>query len=1062
MSGVSSQVEFSRGALAWMIRNGIAANLLMIIFLVGGFIMSTQVKQEVFPEFTTDIIRVSVPYPGASPEEVEQGILLSVEDRVRGLEGVKRVTSTASEGVGTIVVELLTSADPGKSLQDIKNQVDRITSFPEDAERPVVSLVESRRRVVSLLIYGEQDRTRLRKLAERVRDDLIQQGDVTYVELGLAPNLEISVEIPGAKLREYDLTLEEVAAIIRRTALELPGGEVKTSGGQILLRTQERRNVGREFADIPITTSPTGAVVTVGDLAIIRDEFTESDEEAVFDGKPAIFVNVYRVGSETPQSVSAAVHDYIEKVTAELPENVGLKVWDDRSVIYKDRMSLLMRNAILGLTLVLILLGLFLEVRLAFWVTLGIPISVLGCFLILPFTGASINMISLFAFIVTLGIVVDDAVVTGENIYEKREQGMRPDLAAVNGVREIAMPVTFAVLTNIVAFLPLFFVPGISGKFFRQIPSVVVGVFIISLIESLFILPSHLSHRQADRRIWRALNRPRTFFQERLQRFIERVYKPGVNKIIRYRYETMAIAIAMLMVAFGIVRGGHIRFSFLPKIDADQITAQATLPFGVPMSEARRVNTLLTQAAARAIEKGGGSSIAAGTYSQIGGALINSVHGPKFAGAGGAHIVAAQVALVSSEEREIGASMFARLWREEIGEVVGLRSLVINYSTGASEGGAIEFNLSHRSRVTVETAAQELGEILKTYKGVIDIDDGVSNGKPQLNFQLSAEAHSLGVTVRDLARQVRSAYYGAEALRQQRGRNEIKVMVRLPRKERETMESIDNFIVRTPGGGELPLSVAANVTRGASYTEINRRNSRRIVTVSAEVDSEVTNANEVIGQLVQREVPMLMDKYPGLTYSFGGEREAQQESLSVLFLGFGISMLVIFALLAVPFGSYLQPIIVMLAIPFGIIGAVIGHLILGYGISIISLFGIIALSGVVVNDSLVLVVTANRLREDESITAEEAISRAGVRRFRPILLTSLTTFFGLAPMIFERSLQARFLIPMAISIGFGILFATVIILCIVPAVYIILEDIVHCRSEVGNYLRSRRARTGDT
>ncbi len=1033
--------DLPTGPLSWMTQNGVAANLLMVLFLVGGLIFATRVKQEVFPEFTTDIVNITVAYPGASPEEVEQGIVLSVEDRVRGLEGVKRVTSTAGEGSGSVIVELLTAADTTKAFQDVKNEVDSITSFPEEAERPIVSLVESRRRVVTLVLYGKQDPLTLRQLAERVRDDLVQRPGVTLVELGLSPPLEISVEVPQATLREYDITLPEIASIIRQTALELPGGELKTSHGRILLRTQERRDYAREFQDIPLMTTPSGVVVRLGDVAHIAESFQEVDQEAWFDGMPATTIQAFRVGNETPQSVSAAVQEYIDEIQPELPENVKLSIWEDSSRIYKDRMALLLKNAVMGLTLVLLLLGLFLEPRLAFWVTLGIPVSVLGCFLFIPFTGASINMISLFAFIITLGIIVDDAVVTGENIYEKRERGMSPLRAAIAGVHEIAMPVTFAVLTNIVAFFPLFFVPGISGKFFRQIPSVVVGVFIVSLIESLLVLPSHLSHATKQTRFWKTLNQPRVHCDTLLKRVIYEWYAPFVEKAIRFRYLTMAIAIAVLLASFGLVAGGHLRFTFMPKIDADIVTAQATLPFGVPLAESRRIQDRLHQAAVKTIEESGGESIVKGIYSQIGKNLTaGHSPGPRVAGGGGSHLVGSQVSLVSSDLREISGTEFARRWRRNVGQVVGLETLIFRSDTGAREGSPIELHLSHRSRQITEQAATELAKALGEYAGVSDIDDGVSGGKRQFSLKLTPYARTLGITVQDLARQVRASFYGAEALRQQRGRNELKVLVKLPEDERSTLATLDSLTIRTPQGGEVPFYVAASVEEGKSYTSISRRDGQRVVTVTADVDDQVSNANQIIDQVLTSDFPALQRKYPGLTYRFGGEKEAQKDTLSTLKVGFAISMLFIFAMLAIPFRSYIQPAIVMLSIPFGFIGAVAGHYLLGYGLSIISMFGIIALAGVVVNDSLVLVVTANRLR-DEGKSPHDAIAQAGTRRFRPILLTSLTTFFGLAPMIFESSMQARFLIPMAISLGFGILFATVIILAIVPSVYLIVEDV---------------------
>jgi len=602
--------------------------------------------------------------------------------------------------------------------------------------------------------------------------------------------------------------------------------------------------------------------------------------------------------------------------------------------------------------------------------------------------------------------------------------------------------------------MPLFFVPGISGKFFKQIPSVVVMVFIISLIESLLILPSHLAHKPSGAAFWKKLNRPRDYCAERLQYFIDNYYEPAVEKFIKYRYSTVAAAIAALMLALGTVLGGHIRFSFLPKIDADLITAQATLPFGVSIEESRRIQRILIDAANQAVEEAGGEEISKGVYSQIGAGLVGFGPGPSQSGAGGSHIIATQVSLVTPDLRDISGTEFARLWRSKVGTIVGLDSLIFKAETGASEGSQIEFNLSHRSRDTLERAAKELREKLETYAGVVDTDDGVATGKRQLSFKIRPEARSLELSASEVGRQVRSAFYGAEAIRQQRGRNEVKIMVRLPREERTSLETLDSFMIRTPDGGELPLREAVVAHEGRSYTEINRRNGQRVMTVSADVDELIGNANQITSQLLAEEIPALMKKYPGLSYSFGGEQEAQRDSLSSLGIGFILALLVIFALLAVPFNSYIQPLIVMIAIPFGIIGAIGGHFLLGYGLSIISMFGLIALSGVVVNDSLVLVVTANRLR-DEGVSEEEAIRRAGKRRFRPILLTSLTTFFGLAPMIFESSLQARFLIPMAISLGFGILFATVIILAIVPAAYLILEDATDGLGKLSQWLRRK-------
>ncbi|MCB0310768.1 MAG: efflux RND transporter permease subunit, partial [Bdellovibrionales bacterium] len=857
MTKQNSDIRFS-GPLAWMAQNAVAANLLMIVFLVGGLIFATQVKQEVFPEFSTDIIKVTIPYPGASPEEVEQGTILSVEDAVRGLEGVKRVTSVANEGMGTVVIDLLRSANTSKALQDVKNEVDGISSFPEDAERPIVSLVESRRQVVSLLIYGDQKPLALRELAERVRDDLVRRQGVTLVDITLAPQPLIAIEVPEEKLRSFGVTLEQIADKIRSSALELPAGTVRTSAGQVLLRTTERRDYAREFGDIPITTSPSGSVVRVADIADIREAYEESDEEASYEGHPAVRLQVFRVGDETPQSVSKAVSEYISELQPELPEDVGVKIWEDQSLIFQDRLGLLVKNAVLGLVLVLLLLALFLEVHLALWVTLGIPVSIMGCFLFLPLTDASINMISLFAFIVTLGIIVDDAIVVGENIYEKREQNIPAPQAAILGVREIAMPVTFAVLTNIVAFMPLFFVPGISGKFFRQIPAVVVGVFLVSLVESLLILPAHLAHQPRASKIWQYLNRPRERCDRWLKQYIDRSFLPQIRKIIQYRYLTLAVALAALLISAGTVIGGHLRFTFMPKIDADTITAQATLPYGTPLSESEHVQSLLVASAKQALQQSGGAQISKGIYAQIGKGLVGFGPGPKQQAIGGSHLVAVQVTLVDPKLRNVSGGDFARVWRTATPQIPGLESLIFKADTGASEGAAIGFNLTHRSREVLEQAAAELQEILRGYAGVSDIDDGISTGKRQLSFKITQTAESLGLTTVQLARQVRAAFYGAEALRQQRGRNEIKIMVRLPASERSTMSTVENLVIRTPNGGELPLAEAAEIESGRSYTEIQRLNGSRVIAVTADVDEQVSNANQIMNAVIARDLPQLI------------------------------------------------------------------------------------------------------------------------------------------------------------------------------------------------------------
>ena len=1020
-----------------MARHTVAANMVMLIFILGGLFVSFNVKQEVFPEYTIDIILCSVVYPGASPEEVEQGIVLSIEDVVRGLDGVKEVTSTASEGRARVLIELIDGVNADSTLKDVINEIDGIQSFPELAEEPIIRLGIVRNQVLTILVHGDLEEQVLRDVAERVRDDLLQRPGITFVELGLARPREISIEVPQRHLRAYGLTLNRIAEEVGEAAIELPGGGVKTPGGEVLLRTQERRDFGREYADIPVVSTPDGTTVTVGDIATINDGFEETDEEAFYNGQRAIQVNVFRVGMETPQSVSANVRAYLDELRLELPDGIGLAVWGDQSEIYRDRMNLLLKNAFLGLILVLLLLGLFLDLKLAFWVTVGLPVSIIGSFLFIPFTGASINIISLFAFIITLGIIVDDAVVAGEIIYQKREQGLPFVQAAIAGAREIAGPIMFAVLTNIAAFLPLFFVPGYLGNLMRHIPAVVVAVFVVSLIESLFVLPSHLAHTREPSGFWHTLDRPRRWFSQALHTFIRERYQPFLRTAIANRYVTVAVGVALLILTAGIVAGGHVPFTFLPAIDSEIVTAQATLPYGAPMEQSRSVLHRLVESANAAVAQHGGEAALRGIFAQIGAASSDVVMSSA-----GSHLIGVQAFFVPADQRDFGGADFAGTWRATIGTIPGLESLTFKAEIGAAGGAPIDIQLSHRSRAILATAAQELAGTLSGYAGVTDIDDGVSSGKPQWSFRIKPEALSLGLNATDLARQVRGAFYGVEALRQQRGRDEVRVMVRLPAAERQSAFTVEQLILLTEQGGEIPLAEAAEIEAGRAYTEIKRREGWRIAAVTADVDDQIANANSIIGELTANELKALKKKYPGLKHSLEGEQAEQQESLSALGTGFALSLLLIYALLAIPFRSYVQPLIVILGIPFSFIGALAGHLLLGYGLSMISLFGMVALAGVMVNDSLVLVVATNRIREEQGVALSEAVIQGAMNRFRPIVLTSLTTFFGLAPMIFETALQARFLIPMAISLGFGILFGTVVILVIVPCVYLIVDNLL--------------------
>jgi multidrug efflux pump subunit AcrB len=1021
----SPDPEERRGPIAWMIHNRVTPNLLMLVLMAGGFLMSTQIKQEVFPEFQLDVINVSVSYPGASPAEVEQGILLAIEEAVRGIDDIDEVDATATEGSGQVRLELAAGVDAQRVYQDVQQAVDRIRTFPEDAERPEVSLLTRRREVLTLQIYGDIDEWTLRELAEQVRDALLQDPGITQVDLRGARDFEIHLEVPRENLRAYGLTLQGIADRVSKAAVEVPGGSVKTSAGEILLRMQERRDWAREFGSIPIVTTPQGTVVHLRDIAEVRDGFADTDRVATYDGKRSIGLSVYRVGDQTPIGVSEAVREAMSRIEADLPPGIDYAINHDRSEIYQQRLQLLLKNAFFGLALVFVLLGLFLEFKLAFWVTMGIVTSFVGSFLFLPAMGVTINMISMFAFIVALGIVVDDAIVAGENIYEYRQRGRGLFHAAVLGARDVSLPIGFAILTNIVAFLPLMFVPGFLGKIWFVIPAVVATVFLISWAEALFILPSHLAHTRSTPRyaVTAFLHSAQQRFGRGFLSFVDRAYGPALRACLTVRYLTLAVAVAVFAVVVAYAAGGHMGLILMPKVESDSSVVTAVLPVGSSSARLAAVRDRLVDAAMEVAGENGGDKLSSGVF-----AVIND------------NVVEVTTYLTAPDVRPISTTQLTRLWRDRVGTMPGLQSLKFESDRGGpGHGPSVTVQLSHRDVDTLDRAGTDLADRLLGIEAVRDVDSGYTPGKPQLDFRLRNEGRSLGLTAADVARQVRNAFYGSEALRQLRDRNEVKVMVRLPDWQRSSEYDVERLMIRTPGGRDVPLMQIADVTRGRAFSAITRRDGRRTIDVTADV-VPLDKSNQVINLLKAEILPQLVRDYPGLAYSFEGHQADLRDALQSLARNFLLALAAIYILLAVPLRSYSQPAVIMISIPFGVVGAVIGHIIMGYSLSIVSMMGIVALSGVVVNDALIMIDYANRQHAaGESI--RDAIAAAGIRRFRPIMLTTLTTFGGLAPMIFETSRQARFMIPMAISLGYGILFATVITLLIVPCFYLVLDDI---------------------
>ncbi|MFT5367451.1 MAG: multidrug efflux pump subunit AcrB [Candidatus Latescibacterota bacterium] len=1016
----------SQGPIEWMARNAIAANLFMILLIGGGIWTAFYIQKEVYPNYELDIVQVSVGYPGAAPAEVEQGILQPVEEAVRGIQGIKELTSQAREGRGSVTIELVAGTDRMKTFQDIDQAVNRIRTFPDDIEQPEVRLQASQRNVMSIGLYGDVDIGTLRKLAERLRDQLLGDPAITQVAMGNMPDYMTHVEISQAKLREFNLTLREVAQIIVESSEDVPAGAVETGTGEILLRMKERKQWANEFGNIVIIPSEGGAAVTLSDLADITDGFEEGGFHELFNRQLTVGVSIYRIGNQSPLEIASAVKVILQDFETTLPPGVNYRIDSNSAEDYDDRLSLLIENGLIAIVIVFVILAMFLEYRLAFWVMMGMCISFIGGLVFLPAIGVSINMVSMFAFLVVLGIVVDDAIVVGENIYEYQQQGMDFMSAAIAGTRDIAGPVIFSILTNIVAFIPLLFMPGTTGKFWWPLPAVVITVLAVSLIEALLILPAHLGHapKKTVSPIGETVHHWQGLFADRFNRFVDTHYRAFLDRCIRNRYVTVSSAIALLIVVGGYGYSDHMGMIMMPELSADEIEAGIRLPVGTTMSQAARIANEVTESTHRMFEEHDLFRVAEG--------IKTNVRRGSF--------IDVEIVMKPPDEHDMTTAEIITLWRDNIGDIDGVDQITFEAESGP--GGwqqDISVALSHDDIDVLEKASQAFVERVKGFEETRDVSDNYNKGKAQFDFLLRPEGRHLGLTSLDVGRQIRDAFFGALAMRQLRGTNEIEMRVKLPMKERKDIRHLENFIIRTPDGTEVPLMDVVRIERGVAFSSINRRDGRRVVSVGMDVDPKRATTR-VLEALKRDELPQLRADFPGITWTFQGTQAEMRESTQALWSGFALAMVAIYMLLAIAFGSYIQPLIVMAAIPFGIVGAVIGHILLGYDLSLISLMGVIALSGVVVNDSLIMIDYANRKRTECS--PFEAIHQAGIRRFRPIILTTLTTFGGLTPIILETSRQAYYLIPMAISLGFGIIFATSIILLLVPCLYMILEDIV--------------------
>lgn len=1033
-----------RSIIKWAINNSPAMNTLMVTVLGVGLVSLLFMRREVFPEFELEIILVSVPYPGASPDEVEEGICQKMEEAVRSIDGIKKMTSIANEGSGSLVLELRADVpDVQKILNEVRSEIDRIPSFPELAEDPEVQQITFRQVAIEVAVIGPDDEDEngeweLRAVSERIRDELLQLKSVSQANIAGARDFQIDIEIPEATLRKYGLTLQDVARTVRRENLELPGGKLTTDSQVLLLRGKNKHLVGSEIEKIPLVTEQGGVVLTVGDLGSVQDDFTDTTMISEIDGKPALSISVERTAQEDLLAIVEEVRGYVK--TANLPPGYSLKLWKDQSIDVRDRMELLSRNGFQGLILVFITLAIFLELRLAFWVALGIPISMFGACIVLYYTGQTLNMLSMFAFLMALGIVVDDAIVVGENIYEHRQMGKSFLVAAVDGATEVLPSVCASVTTTVIAFMPLLFVSGIMGKFIAVMPIAVIAMLLISLLESTFILPCHLAHGKHSES-GNGQEQSAGFVERKLNWFIQRCYLPVLKASLNYPTSTLAVAGALLLLSAGLILGGFAPFNIFPKTDYRMIEATVEFPDGTPQGitgETTRKIQHAFEELDRDYQKQHGNSLVKLVRRNVGFGTRDESGGQVGGAMEGSHIGKVSVEIVEAEERTLGSEAILELWRERVGEIAGVDRLTFNSPTMGPGGKPIEFKLLANGKHLdeLEAAVEACKQELSTYPGVKDINDDSSPGKWEFQIKIKDKARAMGVPLADVAETVRATYYGEEVMRLQRGRHEVKLMVRYPEAERRSLMSFDDIRVRTGDGSERPLTELADVTVERGYSEINRIDQQRSITIYSDLNEKEGNAREIVQALKKPGgfMDQLLTKYPDVRVRWEGQQEQTDESVDSLIIGLMIALASMFALLTVEFRSYIQPFIILGIIPFGITGAVFGHAILGMELTLFSLFGLVALTGVVVNDSIVLIDFINH-RIKDGLPLKAALIDAGLRRFRPVMLTSMTTIVGLAPILKETSFQAQIIIPMAASLIFGLMLATVLVLFLIPTYY---------------------------
>ena len=1049
-----------RTPITWFVKNPVATNLLMMIFLAGGFISYLNLNQEEFPDIDFGIVQVSVSYLGATPDEAESAICLRIEEALEGAEDIDRLTSTAREGGCDATLELTSGADLNRVLNDVKGKIDAVSTFPIEAEKPIVRAFSSSGNVMTLALASNTDDAGLKLIAEEVRNDILDLDGISTVNINYLRPFEISIEVSETTLRQYGLTLDQISRAIDRASLDLPGGTIRTASGEILLRTKGQVYSGDEYQDIVVQSYPDGTQLRLGQIATVKDGFEEGYLDARLNGVNAAIIDVLRVGDEDIVRSANQVKGWMASTDFNLPEGMTLKIISDSAISTQDRIATVAQNAYTGLIFVIVILALFLRFKLAVWVAAGIPIAIAGALSLFPTVGLTISSLTVMGFILVLGIIVDDAIVVGERIHAFEVKGYSQEEAAIEGTIEVSVPVIFGVLTTIAAFLPILLLGGQMGAFFNTIGGVVVFCLVASLIESQLILPGHIAHRRTSGyfgdgsrfvKSWQA-------FQGRIAQgmeyFAEHGYQRALKSVLKHRYAAWATATGVVMITAALMLSGRVGLQFFPSIEGDTVWGTVVMPVGVPgyiteeaidILEAKAIE--LTAELERELIDMKASGVAPESTERVVDSVLTVIGGraprggpgsPGRGGSGSSEVAEVVMYLAPFFDRgEISSAEIRDRWREKVGSIPDALELTF-VSDAFSAGEAINYRLAGRNEDNLKLAAAELRAELSRYPGVFDVSDSFRAGKQEVQIQILERGKTLGLTLNDIATQVRQAFFGAESQRIQRGSDDIRVMVRYPEDERQSLANLEDLLIRTPNGAEVPFLSIADFTLGNSYSSINRRDGRRIITVVGDIDRTLVMPDEIRRDVI-RKFKAQWQRDLGVELVVGGESERQAESFGELLSTFPLAMMVIFALLAIPLKSYFQPLIIMSVIPFGAIGAIFGHFIMGADLVFFSVLGIIALSGVVVNASLVLVVSVNRLRE-EGMGMVEAVSTAGMLRFRPIFLTSLTTFIGLVPLMITANPATFFVVPMAISLAWGVLFATVITLFLVPCLYLILHD----------------------